>query len=86
MLLQAVRVLRARPLLSIRPFSTSLLKKAEGDTGSIRAGGNAHADTWSRREKAAEDMYIREREKEIMCTSLPPLRPHSCSTVVEVMC
>ena len=39
---------------------------AEGDTGGIRHGGEKSADTWSKREKAAEDMYIRQREKEIM--------------------
>jgi len=39
---------------------------AEGDTGGIRYGGEKSADTWSKREKAAEDMYIRQREKEIV--------------------
>lgn len=39
---------------------------AEGDTGGIRHGGEKSMDTWSKREKAAEDMYIRQREKEIM--------------------
>ena len=39
---------------------------AAGDTGSVRHGGERSADTWSKREKAAEDMYIKEREKDIM--------------------
>lgn len=39
---------------------------AEGDTGAVRRGGEAQADSWTRREKAAEDMYIKQREKEIM--------------------
>ncbi|KAK3701059.1 ATPase inhibitor [Vermiconidia calcicola] len=37
-----------------------------GDTGSLRAGGERAGDSWSRREKASEDMYIRDREKQIM--------------------
>lgn len=53
-------------MLPSRAFTTSILRSAEGDTGSIRAGGSRAADTWSRREKAAEDMYIHEREKEIV--------------------
>ena len=39
---------------------------AAGDTGSVRSGGERSADTWSKREKAAEDMYIKDREKQIM--------------------
>ena len=39
---------------------------AEGDTGSVRAGGSRSADAWNKREKAAEDLYIYEREKQIM--------------------
>ena len=50
----------------LRAFATTALRKAEGDTGSIRRGGERSADTWSKREKAAEDMYIREREKALM--------------------
>lgn len=55
-----------KPIYLSRPFTTTLPKKAEGDTGAIRHGGERSSDTWSRREKAAEDMYIKEREKEIM--------------------
>jgi len=54
-----------RPVHS-RTFTTAPRLMAEGDTGGIRHGGEKSADTWSRREKAAEDMYIRQREKEIM--------------------
>ena len=63
-----LRTLRLLPSFSrtIRPFSTTAPRLAEGDTGSMRSGGQRHADTWSRREKALEDMYIKEREKEIM--------------------
>lgn len=56
----------SRSLPALRPFSITSIRKAEGDTGSLRAGGQRHGDTWSRREKAAEDMYIKGREKEIM--------------------
>jgi len=36
---------------------------AEGDIGAVRSGGSAYSDSFNRREKAAEDMYIREKEK-----------------------
>ena len=49
-----------------RTFSLTPLKRAEGDTGSHPRGGERTADAWSRREKASEDMYIRNREKEIL--------------------
>ena len=39
---------------------------ASGDTGAVRPRGEAAADTWTKREKAAEDLYIKQREKEIM--------------------
>ena len=63
---------RARPVASrtlaifTRPLSTTALRMAGGDTGAPRAGGERSHDSWHRREKAAEDMYIREREKQIM--------------------
>lgn len=47
-------------------FSTTTPKHAEGDTGSLRHGGMQSSDSWTRREKAAEDMYIKGREKAIM--------------------
>ena len=49
-----------------RPFSFSARNNAEGDTGGTRRGGERSMDSWSKREKAAEDMYIKEREKAIM--------------------
>lgn len=61
-----------RPIISpynpttLRPFATTAHRMAAGDTGSLRAGGERAGDSWSRREKASEDMYIRDREKQIM--------------------
>ncbi|KXT18760.1 hypothetical protein AC579_8212 [Pseudocercospora musae] len=56
-------LLRPSMYLAKRPFSISLPKRyAEGDTGSPRL----HGDTWTKREKAAEDLYIKGREKNIM--------------------
>ncbi|KAF2173782.1 hypothetical protein M409DRAFT_16054 [Zasmidium cellare ATCC 36951] len=49
-----------------RAFTNTPHSMAEGDTGSLRPRGEAAADSWTRREKAAEDMYIKQREKEIM--------------------
>ncbi|CAK7232440.1 ATPase inhibitor [Sporothrix bragantina] len=43
-----------------RTFATSAIRMAEGDTGAPRPGG----DAFTRREKAAEDYAIRQREKE----------------------
>ena len=47
-----------------RCFSVAAKRLAEGDTGSHR--GIQGGDSWTKREKAAEDMYIKEREKAIM--------------------
>ncbi|MCJ1436838.1 hypothetical protein MMC27_006220 [Xylographa pallens] len=37
---------------------------AEGSTGGTRAGGEAQGDSFTKREKANEDFYIRQQEKE----------------------
>jgi hypothetical protein len=57
---------RTSVLLFHRRFSFAQHFLAEGDTGATRRGGSAQGDTWTRREKAAEDLYIRQREKDIM--------------------
>jgi ATPase inhibitor, mitochondrial len=49
-----------------RSITSTSTREAEGDVGALRAGGQAHSDAFNRREKAAEDMYIREREKVIL--------------------
>lgn len=67
MFLRTIRPSSFRPLtVTLRPFSHAARRMREGDTGSVRSGGERAADTWSKREKAAEDMYIKEREKVIM--------------------
>ncbi|KAK4498121.1 hypothetical protein PRZ48_010777 [Zasmidium cellare] len=54
------------PTTTTRLFTTTQPTAASGDTGAPRPRGEAAADSWTRREKAAEDMYIKQREKEIM--------------------
>ncbi|KAK6338986.1 hypothetical protein TWF696_009782 [Orbilia brochopaga] len=52
---------------AFRPAVTPLIMNrgySEGDTGAIRPGGDAAGDSFTRREKAAEDYYIKQREKE----------------------
>ena len=51
---------------STRLLSTSALRMGAGDTGGVRHGGERHADSWTKREKAAEDMYVKEREKALL--------------------
>ncbi|BDD59839.1 hypothetical protein MAP00_005023 [Monascus purpureus] len=45
-----------------RCFSTAVPRLADGDTGAPRASGNVHGDQFTRREAAAESLYIREKE------------------------
>ena len=57
------------PLISrttLRTLTTSPRLLAEGDVGATRAGGTAHGDAFTKREKAAEDMWIRDREKNVI--------------------
>lgn len=49
-----------------RSLTTSPRLRAEGDTGALRTGGSAHSDAFTKREKAAEDMWIRDREKNVI--------------------
>lgn len=50
----------------LRTLTTSPTLSSEGATGATRPGGAAHSDAFTKREKAAEDMWVREREKNIM--------------------
>lgn len=52
--------------LHTRQFSVATKRFAEGDTGATRSRGVQGGDAFTRREKAAEDMYIKSREKEIV--------------------
>lgn len=49
---------------SLRTFSMSALRAAEGDTGATRSGGSAQGDAFTKRETASEDYYVREQEKQ----------------------
>lgn len=64
---------RPRPILhktikssSLRPLTTSRPLCRDGDTGSVRSGGEAAGDSWTRREKAAENVYIKQKEKTLL--------------------
>ena len=60
-----------RPLTSnIRtaPFSAAVRRMAAGDTGGTRSGGAAQGDAFSKREKASEDLYVRQQEQEKLKT------------------
>ncbi|KAM3413728.1 ATPase inhibitor [Cercospora zeina] len=55
------------PLPILRPLSYSPhLFYASGDTGSVRSGGEAAGDSWTRREKAAENVYIKQKEQNLL--------------------
>lgn len=60
------RISRQLPRLaqSTRAFATSTLKMAEGDTGAPRSGGQAQGDSFTKREQASEDFYVKEQEKQ----------------------
>ncbi|KAK3052758.1 ATPase inhibitor [Extremus antarcticus] len=63
-LLRLTRALPRTPFATIRTFTTSILRKAEGDTGAPRSGGAAQGDAWTKREQASEDYYVRQQERE----------------------
>ncbi|KAJ9294648.1 hypothetical protein DTO271G3_6568 [Paecilomyces variotii] len=60
----------ARPLLRTstpvvnRSFSIAAARMGEGDLGAPRKGGSQQEDTFSRREAAQENLYVREKEME----------------------
>ncbi|KAL1958412.1 hypothetical protein VTO42DRAFT_4513 [Malbranchea cinnamomea] len=60
----------ARPLLRVtrlplnRSFSVAAVRMGEGDTGSIRPGGTASGDAWTKKESAQENIYMKQREME----------------------
>ncbi|OAL54067.1 hypothetical protein IQ07DRAFT_597016 [Pyrenochaeta sp. DS3sAY3a] len=55
----------ARAFAAPRYFSSSALRMTEGATGSgaSRATGSAGGDAFTKREAAAEELYIRQEEK-----------------------
>ncbi|OGM40121.1 mitochondrial ATPase inhibitor [Aspergillus bombycis] len=65
MLRQTIRPLTtANRALVSRSFSALAPRMAAGDTGAPRPGGAAHADQFTKREAAQENLYIHEKELE----------------------
>ncbi|KAI9706006.1 MAG: hypothetical protein M1836_005412 [Candelina mexicana] len=56
-----------------RPLSITAGRMA-GETGGIRSGGEAAADSFSKREKAGEDFYVKQKEKEKLMALKDKLR------------
>lgn len=48
---------------SVRTLTTTTVYRNEGDTGALRAGGQAAGDAFTRREQAAENYYISREER-----------------------
>uniref|UniRef100_A0A0D6QRT4 ATPase inhibitor, mitochondrial n=1 Tax=Araucaria cunninghamii TaxID=56994 RepID=A0A0D6QRT4_ARACU len=63
---QLVKLTRAVPRQATRSFSVAAVRAAEGDVGGTRSGGSATGDAFSKREKANEDYFIRNRERETL--------------------
>ncbi|MCJ1224737.1 hypothetical protein MMC12_001382 [Toensbergia leucococca] len=59
-----------RNTIATRSLSSTAVRMAgdEGATGGIRSGGAAQGDAFSKREKAGEDMYVREQEMQKLRT------------------
>ncbi|KAA6415855.1 MAG: hypothetical protein FRX48_00573 [Lasallia pustulata] len=47
----------------VRSFSMSAIRSTEGATGAPRSGGTAQGDSFTKREKANEDYYVKQQEK-----------------------
>ncbi|GAQ39051.1 hypothetical protein AtubIFM56815_007562 [Aspergillus tubingensis] len=47
-----------------RSFSALAPRMGAGDTGAPRPGGSQHADSFTKREAAQENLYVREKEME----------------------
>ena len=45
-------------------FSVAARRMAAGDTGAPRSGGVASSDSFTKREEASENMYIKQQERE----------------------
>ncbi|KAL8637806.1 MAG: hypothetical protein Q9228_004968 [Teloschistes exilis] len=62
--IRSIRPVFRSSVTRYRTISTTATRMAEGDTGGVRAGGQAQADAFSKREQAGEDFYVREKELE----------------------
>ena len=58
-----LRTTRTTTPSTLRAFSMSGVRAAEGDTGAPRSGGAASSDSFTKREAANEDMYVKQQEK-----------------------
>lgn len=47
-----------------RSFSIAARRMAEGDAGAPRSGGAASSDSFTKREQANEDFYVKQQERE----------------------
>lgn len=63
--LKVTRALRSvAPRIQTARFSVVARRMADGDVGGTRSGGAAQGDAFSKREKASEDLYVRQNEQE----------------------
>ena len=58
------QVPRLTSINSARTFSMSAIRGAAGDTGAPRSGGAAQGDSFTKREQANEDYYVKQQEKQ----------------------
>ncbi|KAK9478259.1 mitochondrial ATPase inhibitor, IATP-domain-containing protein [Lipomyces japonicus] len=61
-MLTSIARLTVRRAASVRV--SAIRAYSEGSTGSPRAGGERSGDSFTKREKAQEDLYVRQLEKE----------------------
>lgn len=63
-MLKTARALRSSTTkIQTAQFSIVARRMAGGDTGAPRSGGSAQGDSFTRREEASENLYIRQQEK-----------------------
>ncbi|MCJ1353028.1 MAG: hypothetical protein MMC33_003012 [Icmadophila ericetorum] len=70
---------RSLTAFQTRALSVSAVRMSEGATGGVRSGGEAQGDAFNKREKANEDYYVRQKEREKLTalkTKLAEQRKH----------
>ena len=61
----ALRALRTSSIRqTTRSLSMSAVRAAEGSTGAPRSGGAAQGDSFTKREQANEDYYVKQQERQ----------------------
>ncbi|MCJ1299040.1 hypothetical protein MMC08_001831 [Hypocenomyce scalaris] len=63
-LLNVTRPALRSTVVQLRGFSMSAIQNAEGSTGAPRSGGEVQGDTFTKREKANEDYYVKQQERQ----------------------